>query len=216
MSHTEEKKMRKDAPILTAFGLVTALVACSGGGTSVAPGPQKTATPTAVPTRTPTPAPSPTPTPTAAPSSSPSGNPSPTAKPTKAPQITVHIGFNHAQITDPTYGNVAFYALSASDPNAQVIDTSVGAEVTFLNDDPSQSEHTASGLGSSGFPGSFDNSSGFTSSGTQIDGGLTWSTGTLNHNGRSQVFTIPAAGTYYFGCAFHYDSSGMRDVIVAQ
>jgi hypothetical protein len=117
-----------------------------------------------VPTLTPSPVPSATP--SAGPTTKPTGNPSPTAKPTKAPQITIHIGFNHAQVDDPTFGNVAFYALGANDPNAEVVQTSVGAQVTFLNDDPSQSPHTGSGLGSTGFPGSFDNSSGFTQAGT--------------------------------------------------
>jgi plastocyanin len=204
--------MRKDAPALTAFGLVAALAACGGGGASIGGTPRPG--PSVVPTLTPSPVPSATP--SAGPTTKPTGNPSPTAKPTKAPQITIHIGFNHAQVDDPTFGNVAFYALGANDPNAEVVQTSVGAQVTFLNDDPSQSPHTGSGLGSTGFPGSFDNSSGFTQAGTAIDGGTTWSTGTLGHGQRSQVFTIPSAGTYYFGCAFHYDSSGMRDVIVAK
>jgi plastocyanin len=44
---------------------------------------------------------------------------------------------------------------------------------------------------------------------------LTWSTGTLTSGQQSQVFTIPAAGTYYFGCAFHFLSQSMREVIVA-
>jgi len=91
----------------------------------------------------------------------------------------------------------------------------VGAEVVFVNDDPSGSPHTASGLGVSGFPATFANTSATTRSGTAIDSGLTWSTGTLSAGQQSQTFTIPAAGTYYFGCAFHYASNTMRDVLVA-
>jgi plastocyanin len=82
--------------------------------------------------------------------------------------------------------------------------------------DGSGAPHTASGLGSSGFPAGFDNTSGATASGTTIDGGLTWSTGTLTAGQTSSAFTVGPAGDYYFGCFYHYNSDNMEDVIVSQ
>jgi plastocyanin len=92
--------------------------------------------------------------------------------------------------------------------------------VVFLNDSNPQSPHTASGLGSS-FPAQFDNKSGFTQSGSTIDGSLTWSTGTLNPGQMSQNFTVGPPGVYYFGCNYHYigipspSNGSMGDVIVS-
>ncbi len=127
---------------------------------------------------------------------------------------TVHVGFELEDITDPTFGQVAYYALQPGS-SAQIIRVAAGSQIVFVNDDPSGNPHTASGFGTGGFPASFNNTSGPTQSGASIDGGLTWSTGTLTQGQRSQVFTIPTPGTYYFGCAFHYGSNQMRDVVVA-
>jgi plastocyanin len=159
-------------------------------------------TPTASPTATgATPTPTATPAPTA----------TPTATPTAQPQV-IHVGFTHAATTDPTFGVVRYY--SPTTGAAAIVTVVHGSHVVFLNDDTGTS-HTGSGLGSSGFPTSFDNTSGFTQSGTTIDSSLTWSTGTLTMGSMSQVFTVGAPGDYYFGCAFHYNSSGMRDVLVS-
>ncbi len=166
-----------------------------------------TATPTPFPTLTPTPAPTPTPKQTPTPVPTPTGTP-----PAK---VTVHIGFNHAK-NQSQFGDISFYAPDFNDPNAEVIVVKVGGKVTFLNDDPSGTPHTASGLGSNGFPKKFDNMNGPVQFGTQIDGGLTWSSGQLNNGQSSQTFTVPVAGTYYFGCYFHFDSNQMRDVVVAE
>jgi len=104
---------------------------------------------------------------------------------------------------------------------AQVIHVIHGTKVVFVNDDTSGIPHTASGFGSSGFPAAFNNSSGFTQHGTTIDASTTWSTGTLNSGQMSQVFTVGAPGTYYFGCNFHYtttptaSNNSMGDVLVS-
>jgi plastocyanin len=139
--------------------------------------------------------------------------------PTAAPQV-IHVGFELAEHTDVQFGPVYFYSTILNNM-AQVIRVPHGSKVVFLNDDPSGTPHTASGLGSNGFPMQFDNSSGFNQHGTTIDSSTTWSTGTLTHGQMSQVFTVGPAGNYYFGCAFHYltvptaSNNSMGDVIVS-
>jgi plastocyanin len=187
----------------------TLFAACGGGST---PSPNTYGTPaTALPTLSPS-APA-----TGVPSTAPSVAPS--VAPTAQPQ-QIHVGFNHAETTDPTFGPVYFYSTAASGP-AQVIRVAVGSQLVFVNDDPSGVAHTASGFGSGGFPASFDNGSRFTRAGAAVDGGTTWSTGSLSSGQSSQVLTVPAAGTYYFGCGYHYTTvptstnGSMGDVLVA-
>jgi len=129
-----------------------------------------------------------------------------------APKI-IYVGFTHAALPKSKYGPVAFYA--PTNGPTKLITVKAGAKVAFLNDDTSR--HTASGLGSTGFPKSFDNTSGITRNGTAINSGLTWSTGALNPGVTSQTFTVGPAGVYFFGCYYHYSiSPAMRDVIVSQ
>ncbi len=127
--------------------------------------------------------------------------------------ILIHMGFKHTAETSPKYGPIAFYA-----PNAgitKVITEKAGALVAFLNDDTTR--HTASGLGSSGFPASFDNTGGLTPTGNTIDGGTTWSSGSVNPNATSKSFTVGPKGVYYFGCYYHYRvSPSMRDVLISK
>ncbi|MGP6159537.1 MAG: hypothetical protein ACLPYS_18850 [Vulcanimicrobiaceae bacterium] len=190
-----------------ALAALTFLAAC-GGGSSSSPGSGTVAAlPTIVPSRPPSVAPSATP------------STAPSTAPTAQPQL-IHIGFNHAETTDATFGPVYFYSTAASGP-AQVIRVAVGSQLIFVNDDPSGVSHTASGFGTGGFPASFDNTSRFTQAGSAVDGGTTWSTGSLSGGQRSQVLTVPAAGTYYFGCGYHYttvptaSNGSMGDVLVA-
>ncbi len=131
--------------------------------------------------------------------------------PASAP-LTVYVGFKHAAITSPKYGKIAFYAPTTG--KTAPIMVKVGSSVVFLNDDTTR--HTASGLGTTGFPKSFDNKSGIQAVGTTINAGLTWASGSLNPGQKSKVFTVPKAGTYYFGCYYHdHVTPAMRDVIVA-
>jgi plastocyanin len=200
--------------------IIATLAACGGGGGGTVTPPSNNPGPTAPPTTSPspsataTPSPTPTPKPTASPTASPTATPSPAA-----PQL-IHVGFDLAEHTDATFGPVYFYS-TVLNGMAQVIRVTHGSKVVFVNDDPSGTPHTASGFGSGGFPSSFNNSSGFTQNGTTIDGSTTWSTGTLNRGQMSQVFTVGPAGTYYFGCNFHYttaptaSNSSMGDVLVS-
>ena len=127
--------------------------------------------------------------------------------------LVIHVGFGHAPMKKSKYGPLAFYA-----PNAgatKVINVKAGAKVVFLNDDTIS--HTASGLGAQSFPKTFDNKSGPVQTGSKINGGLTWSTGTLSPGTSSQTLTVGPKGVYYFGCFYHYGiSTSMRNVIVAQ
>lgn len=209
-----------------AFITAASLAACGGGGGSVTPpasggggnpSPSPTATQSAAPTFAPTVAPTIAPTPTPMPTQHPT--PTPTPMQTAAPQV-IHIGFELAEHTDAQFGPVYFYS-TVLNGMASVVRVPHGSKVVFLNDDPNNTQHTASGFGSAGFPASFDNTSGFNQHGTTIDGSTSWSTGTLNPGQMSQVFTVGAAGTYYFGCAFHYftvptaNNGSMGDVIVS-
>ncbi len=127
----------------------------------------------------------------------------------------MYVGFQYAAVTNATYGELGYYAALADATEAAPLSFKSGSKVVFDNDDAYSSPHTASGLGTSGFPSFFDNTSGATASGTAIDGGTTWSTGNLNAGQTSSVFTLGPPGTYYFGCAYHYARQGMEDVIVS-
>ena len=134
--------------------------------------------------------------------------------------LLIHVGFNHPEHTDTTFGPVYFYSPTLSG-HAQVIRVRHGSKVQFVNDDPSFAQHTASGLGSTAFPRSFDNTSGIRRSGITVNASLTWSTGTISHGQKSQIFTIGPVGHYFFGCRFHYTTKptstnrSMGDVIVS-
>ena len=206
---------------LCAVVTAASLTACGGGGgaTVTPPGAGGGGNPSPSPTAANTASPSPVP--TAAPTASPTQHPTPTPTPmqTAAPQV-IHIGFELAEHTDAQFGAVYFYSTMLNNM-ASVVHVQHGSKVVFLNDDPSQTPHTASGFGSGGFPAMFDNSSGFTQHGSTLDGSTTWSTGTLNPGQMSQVFKVGAVGTYYFGCAFHYagiptaNNNSMGDVVVS-
>jgi plastocyanin len=193
-----------------------ALAACSGGGGTGTPGPAPvSASPTAIasstaaathspePSATPTLTPSPSPTPVAA-------SPSPTPVATAQPQV-VHMSFSYAS-TSSSYGTIAFYAPTTNATTAAYITAVAGSQLLFVNSDTTT--HTASGLGTSGFPSSFTNTNGPTASGSTVDG-TAWSTGALAPGTSSTPFTLGPPGTYYFGCYYHY-SIPMEDVIVSK
>jgi plastocyanin len=124
----------------------------------------------------------------------------------------IYVGFGHKALPKSKYGPVAFYAPTKG--ATAVITVKANSKVSFYNDDTTR--HTASGLGSDGFPASFDNTSGLNQVGKVINSTLTWSTGSLNPKQTSIVFTVGKKGTYYFGCYFHYRvSPAMRDVLVS-
>jgi plastocyanin len=89
----------------------------------------------------------------------------------------------------------------------------VGSFVQFTNSDGFA--HTATAIpGATSFPASSPFSvSAQTQSGTAVSG--SWSSGVLQAGQSSQLIQIDAAGTYLFGCFFHYGAP-MRGAIVAQ
>jgi plastocyanin len=110
-----------------------------------------------------------------------------------------------AQVPTP-YGTSRGYSPS-------VTTISVGSQIHFVNVDSFQ--HTATALvGDTSFPSTSPfTAAALNQSGTTISGN--WSSGVLQPNGSSQDITIDQAGTYLFGCFYHYDA-GMRAAIVAQ
>ncbi|MBD5656379.1 MAG: hypothetical protein IAI50_14535 [Candidatus Eremiobacteraeota bacterium] len=126
---------------------------------------------------------------------------------------TVYVGFAHTKIVDPKYGELAFYAPTTG--AAKAIYANVGTPIVFLNDDTTK--HTASGLGASGFPKEFDNTSETKQVGTMIANNKTWASGSLNPGQSSPAFKLGPVGTYYFGCYYHYHvTPSMRNVIISQ
>lgn len=87
-----------------------------------------------------------------------------------------------------------------------------GSSIRFINSDAFA--HTATLIPGNAFPaGSPFSASAQTQSGSQLS--LGWSSGTLAPGVASQTITVDRAGTYFYGCFFHYGSP-MRGVIVAQ
>ena len=87
----------------------------------------------------------------------------------------------------------------------------VGGSIRFINTD--SFAHTASAVGGTTFPaGSPLTNAATTSSGSMISG--TWSSGTLQAGQASQTILVDKAGTYLYGCFFHYGAP-MRGEIVA-
>lgn len=91
----------------------------------------------------------------------------------------------------------------------------VGDTIHFTNSDGTGINHTATLIpGSTTFPaGSPFSTSALTRSGTAITDA--WSSGILSPGSSSQSISITTAGTYIYGCFYHYGSP-MRGEIVAQ
>ena len=88
----------------------------------------------------------------------------------------------------------------------------VGTGVQFVNVD--NTSHTATSFSGTTFPGPSPlGISATTASGTSVSGGF--SSGTMQAGQSSQIFLVDRAGTYLYGCFFHY-SGNMRGMIVAQ
>lgn len=88
----------------------------------------------------------------------------------------------------------------------------VGAVIQFHNQDTFS--HTASSVGTSGFPSNPHLANALTPSGSDLSQ-PNWSSGELQPNGYSQPFHATTPGTYYYGCYFHYNTP-MRGWITVQ
>jgi plastocyanin len=89
----------------------------------------------------------------------------------------------------------------------------VGSGVQFVNVD--NTSHTATSLPPSAtFPATSPLTfTATTQSGATLSGG--WSSGTMQAGQSSQILLVDRAGTYLYGCFFHY-SGTMRGEIIAQ
>lgn len=94
-----------------------------------------------------------------------------------------------------------------------VTTVSVGTQIHFVNVDTFA--HTATVIqGAATFPSGFSFPAGaLNQKGTTLSGN--WSSGALQPNQSSQTIAADKAGTYLYGCFFHY-AGGMRAAIVAQ
>lgn len=120
--------------------------------------------------------------------------------------VIVHVSLLKYTATNSAYGTVAGYS-----PNPIVVPR--GSTVQFVNDD--NFTHTASSVGTSGFPpGNPLNASAQSPNGSDL-AMAGWSSGNIAGGAFSQGFTASTSGTYYFGCFYHYGQP-MRGVIVVQ
>jgi plastocyanin len=99
-----------------------------------------------------------------------------------------------------------------------VLDVAVGDSIVFKNADGFN--HTSSSIpvadtnGETQFPSKYPfKSSALTQSGSTLSGG--WSSGALQAGSTSQTVLADKAGTYLYGCFYHY-SANMRGAIVAK
>jgi len=137
----------------------------------------------------------------------PPGGGGPTAAPTVAPLAvgvalpTTGIG----SVADPTFGQVAGYTQRTY---SQTLAFPVGSTITVSNLSAS-TPHTLDVVSTTGFPANPALTT------TASGGGMsaTYASGKIN-GGQSVTIALSTAGTFYFGCAFHYLSAPqMRDVI---
>lgn len=133
--------------------------------------------------------------------------PGPTAAPTVAP-LSVGVALPTSGIgslTDPTFGQVGGYTQSTY---SQTLAFPAGSTITVTNLSAA-TPHTFDVVGTTGFPANPALTT------TASGGGIspTYASGNIN-GGASVTIALATAGTYYFGCAYHYLSAPqMRDVI---
>ncbi|MGA9944610.1 MAG: plastocyanin/azurin family copper-binding protein [Candidatus Cybelea sp.] len=120
--------------------------------------------------------------------------------------VTIQVSLTQFAQQPTPYGSSLGYSPA-------VTTIAVGSQIHFVNVDSFQ--HTATLLkGFTSFPsGSPLGGAAETQSGSALSSN--WSSGVLQPSSSSQTITADVAGTYLFGCYFHY-SGGMRAAIVAQ
>ena len=140
---------------------------------------------------------------------------SPATSPPVSTQQVVSMALPSAigQVTDPTWGAIGGYTQGTA---SQVLAFAPGAQI-MLKNLASNLQHTLNVIASGVTPGT-----GFPANPTLsfvAAGGSTigtgFASGTLNGGQLAGPFTL-AQGTYFIGCAFHYISNGMRDVLIVQ
>ncbi|TAM58313.1 hypothetical protein EPN52_11130 [bacterium] len=174
--------------IALSSACIAALAACGGGGSSgSAYSPPQMGTP---------------------PTSSPTSMPTSTQQVISLalPQSTI------GQVNDPTWGLIGGYTQSTG---SQVLAFAPGSQV-MLRNLASSTPHTLNVIASGVTPGTPFPA---TAPSLNASGGSTigsgFASGSLNGGQLAGPFTL-TQGTYYIGCAYHYASNGMRDVLIVQ
>jgi plastocyanin len=122
-----------------------------------------------------------------------------------AATATIDVSLTSFPHAATAYGNGGGYS-------PLVTTVALGSTVRFVNTD--SFAHTASSVGGTSFPPSSPlTGSALSESGGTLSGG--WTSGTLSPNGSSQPLLADQAGTYLYGCFFHYGSP-MRGAIVVR
>ena len=122
-----------------------------------------------------------------------------------AATTTIDVSLTSSPVAATAYGNAGGYS-------PLVTNVALGSTVRFLNTD--SFAHTASSLSGTSFPAASPfTGAALNQSGGTLSGG--WTSGTLSPNGASQPLLADKAGTYLYGCFFHYGSP-MRGAIVVQ
>lgn len=124
-----------------------------------------------------------------------------------------------AAFVDPHYGSVLGYFNGLTSTTSQVVSLTMGESVQFTNVDTMR-PHTVSFLGTATathapWPPSFNGSASQSPAGTVIST-TNFSTGPLNPGQQSLIYETGLPGFFMIGCAFHYDSNGMRSVIIVR
>jgi hypothetical protein len=110
---------------------------------------------------------------------------------------------------NPTYGEIGGYTQSTY---SQILGFAPGQQIMIRNGQAGV-PHTLGDTGASGsFPAVQPAALSFTGTGSKtLSSG--WQSGTIAPGSLIGPITL-SAGTYLIGCAYHYQSNGMRDVLV--
>ena len=122
-----------------------------------------------------------------------------------AATTTIDVSLTSSSVASTAYGSAGGFA-------PVVTTVALGSSVRFVNVD--SFSHTSTSLGSATFPSSSPfGGSALNLSGNTLSGG--WSSGTLGAGTASQPLLADKAGTYLYGCFFHY-SAPMRGAIIVK
>jgi len=133
------------------------------------------------------------------------GGAAPPAGGGNAGTTTIDISLTASTVVTTPYGSSGGFTPAA-------VTLPVGASVRFVNVD--SFAHTSTSFGGTSFPAASPlGSAALTASGNRLSSG--WSSGSLAAGAASQPLLADEAGTYLFGCFFHYGAP-MRAAIVVQ